>query len=92
YVRLGLGIGVIARMAVEDRVDDDLTAVDAGHLFPNNSTKIGFRRGKFLRGYLFEFLSLFAPHLTLLAVDQAAHSKTRDDVDAIFADVPLQTY
>ena len=92
YVRLGLGIGIVARMAYDEKADADLVPLDAGHLFPSSSTKIGFRRGKFLRGYVYEFMELFAPHLTLRAVDTAAHTKTRDEVEKIFADVELQVF
>ncbi len=45
YVRLGLGVGVIASMAIDPIVDKDLVAIDAGHLFAHSTTKIGFRKG-----------------------------------------------
>ena len=64
YVRLGLGIGIIASMAREDGVDDDLTFLDASHLFEPSVTHIGLRREIFLRSYMFEFIESFAPHLT----------------------------
>ncbi len=92
YVRLELGIGIVARMAYDESADADLVALDAGHLFPASSTKIGFKRGTFLRGYVYEFMELFAPHLTLQAVDAAAHTKSREEVEKLFADVELQVY
>ena len=64
YVRLGLGIGIVAKMAHDPVVDADLVAVDASHLFEASVTKIGFRRGTFLRSYMFDFMAMFAPHLT----------------------------
>jgi LysR family cys regulon transcriptional activator len=92
YVRQELGIGIVARMAHNETEDADLVALDAGHLFPDSMTKIGFRRGKFLRGYMYEFMELFAAHLTLQTVDAARHSKTREEVEKIFADVELPVY
>src|SRR5690625_2551977 len=50
YVRLGLGIGIIASMAYDETLDTDLLALDASHLFESSVTRIGFRRGTFLRG------------------------------------------
>ncbi|GAA5783876.1 transcriptional regulator [Chitiniphilus shinanonensis] len=64
YVRLGLGIGLIASMAFEPEHDLGLTAVEAGHLFEKSTTHIGVRKDAYLRGYAFDFIQLFAPHLT----------------------------
>lgn len=64
YVRLGLGVGIIASMAVERGRDDDLVAIDASHLFEDSVTSIGFRREARLRDYMYAFITMFAPHLT----------------------------
>ena len=64
YVRLGLGIGIVAGMAYDEDTDQDLVALDASHLFASSVTRIGCRRGTFLRGYMYEFIEDFAPHLT----------------------------
>lgn len=92
YVRLGLGIGIVARMAYDPEHDGDLVQLDASHLFAPSVTKIGFRRGMYLRGYMYEFMRLFAPHLDLRRVDQAAHSDSQEAVDALFKDVKLPIY
>jgi len=68
YVRLGLGIGIVAQMAYDPAVDSDLVTLDASHLFDSSVTKIGCRRGTFLRGYMYDFIELFAPHLTRDAI------------------------
>ncbi len=68
YVRLRLGIGIIARMAHDPVVDQDLCAIDASHLFTPSVTKIGFRRGTYLRGYMYDFIECFSPHLTASVV------------------------
>ncbi len=61
YVRLGMGVGIVAHMAVDPTQDDDLVALDASHLFASSTTKIGIRRGTFMRGYMYDFLARFAP-------------------------------
>ncbi|TXH04911.1 MAG: HTH-type transcriptional regulator CysB [Nevskiaceae bacterium] len=63
YVRAGLGIGIIANMAYDERTDKDLLRLPADHLFEPSTTHIGFRRGMFLRGYMYEFMKIFASHL-----------------------------
>jgi len=92
YVRLGLGIGIIARMAVDEQLDSDLVALDASHLFSPSVTKIGFRRGTFLRGFMYEFIELFAPHLTRDIVDAACERHNSAEVEALFEQVELPTY
>ncbi len=92
YVRLGLGIGIIARMAIDDGVDDDLVVLDARHLFRASVTKIGFRKGTFLRRFMYEFIELFAPHLTQEVVDKAWHSHSKAELEALFADIELPEY
>ncbi|MGO2009767.1 HTH-type transcriptional regulator CysB [Vreelandella alkaliphila] len=71
YVRLGMGVGIVAQMAVDPVLDEDLVALDASHLFASSTTKIGIRRGTFMRGYMYDFLVRFAPHLTRDLVDEA---------------------
>ncbi len=92
YVRLGLGIGIIASMAYDAAADDGLVALDASHLFAPSTTVIGFRRGTFLRGYMYEFMELFAPHLTRSQVDAAFEAQSRAEVDALFADMELPVH
>ncbi|MDP5208282.1 HTH-type transcriptional regulator CysB [Microbulbifer sp. 2205BS26-8] len=91
YVRLGLGIGIVADMAV-DGEDEDLVALDASRLFEPSVTKIGFRKGIFLRGFMFDFIQQFAPHLTRDLVEQAAHATSRGEVDALFSNLELPVY
>ncbi len=62
YVRAGLGIGVLAEMAIQDS-DTDLHTLSAGHLFPVCTTWIVLRRDSVLREYMLEFIHHFAPHL-----------------------------
>ena len=71
YVSLGLGIGILASMAFDEKEDKGLRAMDASHLFEPSATRIGIRRNTYLRGYVYDFIEMFAPHLTRNAVDTA---------------------
>lgn len=70
YVRTGLGIGIVARMAYDPKQDDDLAVLDAGHLFAPSVTSLAIRRDAWLRTYAFDFIQLFAPHLTREVVSE----------------------
>lgn len=89
YVRLGLGIGIVAHMAYEPELDSDLVALEASHLFGSSVTRIGFRRGTFLRGFMFDFIEKFAPHLTQQVVTEACERHTKSEVDELFKDIEL---
>lgn len=71
YVRNGLGIGICARMAYDPRQDSDLVVMDAGNLFDSSITSLAIRKNAVLRQYVYEFISLFASHLTPTVVNQA---------------------
>ncbi len=92
YVRLGLGVGIVARMAVDEKLDSDLVALDASGLFESSVTRIGFRRGTFLRGYMCEFISRFAPHLTREVLNKAMQCHNKAEIDDLFRNVELPTY
>ncbi|NQZ30352.1 MAG: HTH-type transcriptional regulator CysB [Oceanospirillaceae bacterium] len=89
YVRLNLGVGIIASMAYDEKVDSDLVALDASHLFESSTTQLGFRKGTFLRGYMYKFINLFAPHLTPEVVKAVMACESRNQIDEIFADQQL---
>ncbi|MFN2289064.1 MAG: HTH-type transcriptional regulator CysB [Chromatocurvus sp.] len=92
YVRLGLGIGIVARMAHDEAAEPDLVALDATHLFSPSVTHIGCRRGTFLRGFMYRFIEDFAPHLSRDVVDAAFGTKSRAELEALFEDVALPVY
>ncbi|XOV88594.1 MAG: HTH-type transcriptional regulator CysB [Pseudomonadota bacterium] len=91
YVRLGLGIGIIARMAHEPAQDRGLVALDASHLFEPSTTMIGCRKGTFLRGYMYDFIELFAPHLDRAMVKAAFECQSRAEIEAMFEGIELPT-
>lgn len=92
YVRVGLGVGIVAAMALDPREDADLVSLDASHLFPRHLTWVGFRRGNFLRRYMLDFMHQLAPHLDRTRVHKAQLASSQDEVDALFADVELPHY
>ncbi|MBQ60566.1 MAG: HTH-type transcriptional regulator CysB [Gammaproteobacteria bacterium] len=89
YVRLGLGIGIMAQMAYDPEQDADLASLDASHLFEHSTTMIGCRRGTFLRGYMYDFIELFSPHLNRELVAKAFSLQTRAELDELFTDLKL---
>ena len=78
YVRSGLGIGVCARMAYDQERDSDLVALDVGNLFDPSITSLAIRKNAVLREYGYQFIQLFADHLSKSVVNQAlqAHNDT----------------
>ena len=79
YVSLGLGLGIIASMAFDPARDMGLQAVDVAHLFGSNTTRIGLRRGTYLRQFEYDFIELFASQLSKKAVDMAMAGPGADD-------------
>lgn len=71
YVKLGMGVGVVAAMAVDPKHDQQLRKIDAGHLFRSNTTRVAVRRRVLLRDYVFDFIELFAPHLSRKLIEAA---------------------
>lgn len=89
YVRLGLGVGIVASMAHDPDQDNDLMALDASHLFEPSTTKIGFRRGTYLRSYMYDLIELFAPHLTRPVVEEATRTHSKEELDELFRGLEL---
>ena len=89
YVRMGMGVGIVAPMAYECQDQKDLTALSAAGLFPRVTTWLGFRRDSVLRRYMVDFIALFAPHLTPQLTRKAAQLTTQTEVDALFDEAQL---
>ena len=89
YVRAGMGAGIIASMAYHPTLDADLTAIDASHLFERATTRIGFRRGMFLRNYMYDFIRLFAPHLSRELVQAASRTGNSQELEKLFENLQL---
>ncbi len=89
YVRMGLGVGIVASMAEDCNDQKDLTAIDAEELFPRSTTWIGFPKNAVLRQFMLDFIGLFASHVTSDQLDAIRHLKTQADLDKLFADASL---
>jgi LysR family cys regulon transcriptional activator len=74
YVELGMGVGIVASVAVDEERDAHLRILDAGHLFQVNVTRLGLRRGAWLRGYAYRFIETFVPTLSREVVAKALSS------------------
>jgi LysR family transcriptional regulator, cys regulon transcriptional activator len=94
YVRVGLGVGILAKIAVDPIIDSDLLTLDAAHLFEGHTTWIGFRRGALLRAYMYEFVELLAPHLAPKLVRSAEKADTQEKVGRLLTalEVPLRDH
>ncbi len=71
YVELGLGVGIMGKMAFDARRDRQLRAIDAAHLFPSSTTRLGIKRGAYLRRFTYDFITLFAPQLSRDVVERS---------------------
>jgi LysR family cys regulon transcriptional activator len=72
YVRLGMGIGIVAEMAVrQDPPGGDLASRPVGHLFGSNLTRVAFKRGVFLRQFVLSFAEMLSDRLTRALIQRA---------------------
>jgi LysR family transcriptional regulator, cys regulon transcriptional activator len=72
YVKLGLGVGIVAEMAMkDDAADGALVARPVGHLFGRNVSRVAFRRGAYLRNFVFTFAELLSDRLTRALIERA---------------------
>lgn len=89
YVRLGLGVGIMASMAYTEE-DKDLVALDAKHIFRSSMTQIAFKRSVFLRNYMYDFIHMFSPHLTRSLVEKAERLNDNNAIKKLFDDIQLE--
>ncbi len=82
YVRLGLGVGIAAEMAVRDVVlegaKSDLVVRPAGQLFGQNVTRVAFKRGAYLRNFVYKFAELLSDRLNRNFIHQAMTGHAND--------------
>ena len=65
YVGLGMGVGIVAQMAVDkDGVGPDMVMRPAGYLFGSNVARVAFKRGAYLRLYVLRLAELLSPNLS----------------------------
>jgi len=70
YVEIGLGVGILAKMAFDPVRDKKLRAIDAAHLFEPSTTRIGICRNSYIRHYVYDFIEMFAAHLDMETVNK----------------------
>ena len=78
YVELGMGVGILAKMAFDPARDFGLRLIDASHLFEPSTTHIGIRRHAYLRSYVYDFIEMFAPHLTRSVIETTMRGEGSD--------------
>lgn len=79
YVRLGMGVGIVAEMAVrDDPVGGDLVSRPLGHLFGQNVARIAFKRGAYLRNYVYAFAELLSERLNKTLLQRAMSGQSSD--------------
>ena len=82
YVRLGLGVGIAAEMAVKDVLAEgdksDLVVRPAGHLFGQNVARVAFKKGAYLRNFVYKFSELLGDRLSRDLVARAMSGHTDD--------------
>ncbi|MDP8170900.1 HTH-type transcriptional regulator CysB [Pasteurella skyensis] len=89
YVRLGMGVGIMASMAYTE-LDKDLVSINVQHLFQASMTHIAFKRGMFLRHYLYDFITEFSPHLTRTVVEKAEQLRDNNSITRLFEHTQLE--
>ncbi len=89
YVRMGLGVGIVASMAEDCDDKKDLAAIDAEGLFPRSTTWIGFRKDTVMRRYMLDFARLFAPHITADQLEEMRRARTQADINRLYGDAHL---
>ncbi len=89
YVRMGLGVGIVASMAADCADKKDLQVIDAEGLFPRSTTWIGFRKDAVLRRYMLDFLQLFAPHVSTRILEDVRRARSQSEIDDLFDEIEL---
>jgi LysR family cys regulon transcriptional activator len=80
YVRLGLGVGIVAEMALrDDGTNADLISLPAGQLFGMNVARVAFKRSAYLRNFVYKFAELVSDKLTREQIARAMSGRLHDD-------------
>ncbi|MBP7566744.1 MAG: CysB family HTH-type transcriptional regulator [Burkholderiaceae bacterium] len=78
YVRLGLGLGIVAEMAVRDETNGDLVVRPLGHLIGTNVARVAFKKGAYLRNFVFRFAELLSDRLDRNLIGKALSGHAAD--------------
>ena len=78
-MRLGLGVGIIAEMAIkDDGTNSDLVALPAGGLFGVNVARVAFKRSAYLRNFVYTFAELLSSDLTRAVIEKTMSGHAND--------------
>jgi LysR family cys regulon transcriptional activator len=79
YVRIGLGVGIVSELAVrDDPAGGDLVSRPVGHLFGQNVTRIAFKRGAYLRNFVYAFAEMMSDRLSRALINKSMSGDTQD--------------
>lgn len=78
YVRLGLGIGIVAEMAVQGEPEPDLVTRPLGQLLGQNVARVALKRGAWLRDFVYHFASLLSDRLDKNLILKAMNGQPQD--------------
>jgi len=73
YVKLSLGVGLVAKSSIDEEKDSDLRVIDASHLFESGTTYVCLHRGKHMRDYVYTLINYLAPEITREVIEKAIH-------------------
>jgi LysR family cys regulon transcriptional activator len=79
-------------LAHDEDLDEDLVKLNVDHLFASSVTSLAFRKGSFLRGYMYDFIQALAPHLTRDIVVEALSRSNPAEREALYSHIELPTY
>jgi LysR family transcriptional regulator, cys regulon transcriptional activator len=84
YVRSGLGVGIVAEMATRDEpAGSDLVSRSVGHLFGDNVSRVAFKRGAYLRSFVYTFAELLSERLTRALIIKAMSGSSESSDPAL---------
>lgn len=92
YVRLGLGVGIVAKMAYNAKEDAGLVTLDAGHLFGASTTYIALNKDRYIRKYIYRFIEIIASHLPAEIVNEALVLSSHEERCELFTEFDIPAY
>ena len=92
YVRIGMGVGVVASMTFEENDSHDLTPIDASNLFPEVTTWLGFPKDMVLRSYMKDFINMLSPIYNNNLIKQIIDCHDQESIDILLSSITFPTY
>lgn len=83
YVKIGLGIAIVGDIVYDEKVDQDIRAINVSHLFKPNKIYIGMHRESYLRSYTYDFINMFDPRWSAAQVRRAFDKASFSDEVAL---------